>query len=85
MPAGEVDSLLTQAADCAEGECSVDEVSDLLLVLKGQQKDLYSRVQQAKDTISTLETVNEKSDREVDEVRETVRHLPRLPARSQGQ
>ena len=78
MAQDDVDSLLNKAEQCADGECSVDEVSELLSVLKQQQKELYSRVQQVKETVSALEHVNEKPEREVDEVRETVRALFRV-------
>lgn len=78
MPQEEVDTLLTKAGDCAEGECSVDEVADLLDILKGQQKELYSRVQTVKEMINQLEHVNAKDDRKVDEVRETVRAIFRV-------
>ncbi|CAB9517347.1 expressed unknown protein [Seminavis robusta] len=78
MAPDDVDSVLSKAEDCSEGECSVDEVSELLSILKGQQKELYSRVQTLKETIYTLEHVNEKDAREVDEVRETVRAIYRI-------
>ena len=78
MAQDEVDSLLSKAAGCAEGECSIDEVSELLSILKAQQKELYSRVQRVKDAVDVLEHVNEKDDRKVDEVRETVRALFRV-------
>ena len=57
MAQDDVDSLLTKAGDCAEGECSIDDVSELLSILKGQQKELYSRVQELKETINKLEGV----------------------------
>ena len=78
MAPDDVDSLLSKAGSCAEGECSVDEVGELLDVLKGQQKELYSRVQTLKETIYKLEHVNEKDNRKVDEVRETVRAIYRV-------
>lgn len=74
----DVESLLTKAEDCAEGECSIDEVEDLLAVLKSQQKELQSRVETLKETIISLENVNKKDERKVDEVRETVRAIFRI-------
>ena len=69
---------MTHAEDCAEGECSLDEVADLIGVLKGQQKELSTRVDQIKKMIGELEHVNEKDSRKVDEVRETIRALYRV-------
>jgi chromosome segregation ATPase len=78
MAQEDVDSLLSKAGNCADGECSIDEVDELLSILKQQQKELYSRVQQVKETINQLEHVNQKDERKVDEVRETVRALFRV-------
>ena len=69
---------MKHADECAEGECSIDEVSDLIDVLKAQQKELSARVDQVREMIQTLEHVNEKDDRKVDEIRETVRALFRV-------
>ena len=78
LPQEEVESLLTKAGDCADGECSIDEVADLLNVLKSQQKELQNRVEELKKTIESLEKVNQKDSRQVDEVRETVRAIYRI-------
>jgi FtsZ-binding cell division protein ZapB len=78
MSQGETDNLLKTANGCAEGECSLDDVSELISVLKEQQKELSDRVQKVRKTISDLKHVNEKDDRKVDEVRETVRALFRV-------
>ena len=37
-----------KANGCANGECSLDEVADLIDTLKVQQKELSERVQQVK-------------------------------------
>jgi polyhydroxyalkanoate synthesis regulator phasin len=78
MTKEETEKLLTHATDCAEGECSLDEVQDLIDVLKAQQKELYDRVQEIRDMVSSLEIVNTKDARKVDEVRETVRAIYRI-------
>lgn len=78
MTPEETERILSQATDCAEGECSVDEVGDLISVLKEQQKDLYERVEQVRNMIKSLEIVNQKDKRKVDEVRETVRAIYRV-------
>jgi len=78
MTPEETETLMTKATECAEGECSVDEVGDLIEVLKGQQKELANRVDQIRKMIKDLEGVNEADDRKVDEIRETVRALYRV-------
>jgi archaellum component FlaC len=79
MSQGETETLLKTANDCAGGgECSLDDVSELISVLKEQQKDLSDRVQKVRKRINDLNHVNEKDDRKVDEVRETVRALFRV-------
>jgi hypothetical protein len=78
MSQAESEKILQQAGDCAEGECSLDEVEDLIAVLQEQQKELNSRVSKVKEMIKTLELMNDKEDRKVDEVRETVRALFRV-------
>jgi hypothetical protein len=79
MTQEETEKLLGQATDCAEGECSLDEVADLIDILKGQQKELAARVESIKKMVDDLEKVNAKGDaRKVDEVRETIRALYRV-------
>jgi len=78
MTPEEQDALIAQANGCTDGECSLDEVNELIQVLKEQQKELYARVIEVKSVIKTLESVNEKENRQVDEVRETVRALYRI-------
>lgn len=78
MTPEEAEIVLKKAGDCADGECTVDEVSDLIAVLKGQQKEIYERLVDVKKTIYDLEHVNVKADRQTDEVKETVRALFRI-------
>jgi hypothetical protein len=78
MSHDETETLMKTANNCAEGECSLEVVSELISVLKEQQKELSARVQKVKMTIRDLEHVNEKDDRKVDEVRETVRAIFRV-------
>jgi hypothetical protein len=78
MTVQEADTLFKQATDCAEGECSLDEVGDLIDVFKGQQKELSSRVDELRKMIKSLEDINDKDDRKVDQIRETVRALFRV-------
>ena len=78
MTASETETLMKTANDCAEGECSLDDVDELISVLQQQQKELSARVEDVKSMISQLESMNRDDDRKVDEVRETVRALFRI-------
>jgi hypothetical protein len=78
MTQEETESLMKQAVQCSEGECSLDEVGDLIGTLKVQQKELSDRVEEVRKMIETLEHMNAKDDRKVDEVRETVRAIYRV-------
>jgi hypothetical protein len=78
ISAEETENIIIKASDCAEGECSVDEVSDLIDVLRSQQKELSMRVEEVDKMIKSLKNVNSQDVREVDEVRETVRALFRV-------
>jgi hypothetical protein len=79
MSQEETDSIMTKAEDCVAGECSLDQIDELIDLLKGQQKELYDRVTQVKEMVQTLENVNQKTDgRSVDEIRETVRAIFRV-------
>jgi hypothetical protein len=78
MTASETETLMKTANDCAEGECSLDDVSELISVLQHQQKELDTRVKEVKQMIVQLEGMNQSDDRKVDEVRETVRALFRV-------
>ena len=78
MSADEAETVMKHATDCADGECSLDEVEDLIDLLKAQQKELADRVATVKSMIATLESTNAKPDRKTDEVRETIRALYRV-------
>ena len=78
MSQDETDSIISKANDCVEGECSLDEVDELIGVLKDQQKELYDRVEDIRSMVKSLETVNSQDDREVDQIRETVRAIFRV-------
>ena len=80
MTAEEMEKVLASATECSEGECSVDEVGDLVGILLTQQKDLNDRIKQIGTMIKSLEVLNEKSDNR-DEVRENVRAIMRVFSR----
>ena len=78
MTVAEVDAIITEAEACAEGECALDEVENLINNLQGQQSSLSKRIEEIGGLIKDLEHVNGKDDRPVDEVRETVRAIFRI-------
>jgi hypothetical protein len=41
----ETASILQSATDCAEGECSIDDVSELIAELKEQEKEMQVRLE----------------------------------------
>ena len=69
---------MKHATDCYEGECSIDEVDDLIGALQSQQKELSVRLDDIRSMIKSLEIINGKDERAVDEVRETVRAIYRV-------
>ena len=83
MSTEELDKLINTAVDCSEGECSVDEVGDLVQILQGQQKELNGRIQEIGNMVKSLEAMNKKGAGR-DEVRETVRAIMRVFAKSDG-
>jgi len=78
MTQEETEAIMNKADSCAEGECSIDDVTELIAILKEQQKEIYDRLIDIKASVKSLEAVNEKDDRKVDEVRDTVRALFRV-------
>merc|ERR1711935_1037273 len=58
--------------DCAGGECTVDDVNDLLVDLREQKKQMESRLQMIDVMVSKLTSANDDSAREVDGVRQLV-------------
>ncbi|CAB9517348.1 expressed unknown protein [Seminavis robusta] len=74
----ETDAILKVASECAEGECSIDEVAGLVGDLKEQQQILERRMSKIMTMIAHLEHVNEKEDRQTDEVRQFVKDMLRV-------
>jgi len=74
----ETTEIMQKSIDCAEGECSIEDVENLLNDLKEQQKVLTARLEEVTQMIESLGSVNKHEKREVDEVRETVRAIARL-------
>ena len=69
---------MKHASDCANGECSVDEVGELLAVLKDTEKELEDRLERIMNMVSHLQHLNEKDERQQDEVRAFVKDLLRV-------
>lgn len=78
MTPEETETIMNKADSCAEGECTIDDVTELIAILKEQQKEIYDRLIDIKASVKSLEAVNESDERKVDEVRETVRSLFRV-------
>jgi hypothetical protein len=74
----EVDAIMQSATECAEGECSIEDVDELLLELKEQEKVLEGRLETIMNMINHLQHVNEKEERQTDEVRAFVKDMLRV-------
>ena len=74
----DVDALFEKGKECMDAECDVSSVTNLLEHLKYQEKELTDRVAEISKIVDVLEGSNLKSDREVDEIRETVRAIYRV-------
>lgn len=72
---------MQSAADCADGECSVDDVSQLVSELQEQKKVLQTRLDKIMNMIADLQHVNQKESRKTDEVRTLVRDMLRVFSR----
>jgi len=71
----ETQVLLDSANDCAEGECSVDDVSQFINELKEQQVGMTRRMEEIMNLVSNLQKLNQKKTRDKDEIRAYVRDL----------
>ena len=74
----ETEAMMKAAKQCADGECSVDQISDLAKELKDQQGEMEERLKKVKAMIEKLEHLNEKAERKPDEVRNFVRDMLRV-------
>jgi len=71
-------NVLNKSTECIESECSIDEVDELLTVLKDTEKELEVRLEKIMNTISHLQHINEKEERKTDEVRAFVQDMLRV-------
>lgn len=69
---------MQSAHDCAEGECSVDDVSGLIFELKEQQKEMNTRLEEMMNMVSHLQHLNDSKKREKEDIRAYVKDLLRV-------
>mmetsp|Transcript_16351 Transcript_16351/g.23979 ORF Transcript_16351/g.23979 Transcript_16351/m.23979 type:complete len:131 (+) Transcript_16351:93-485(+) len=69
----ETNAIMSQSIECSEGECSVEDVNNLIGDLKHQKGELDERLVTVTKLIDQLRTENQKEDRPVNEVRETIK------------
>lgn len=78
MSEEETEAILNHAKECVDSECSIDEVDDLLQVLKSTETELEQRLEQVMNMIGHLQHINEKEERKTDEVRAFVKDMLRV-------
>mmetsp|Transcript_38131 Transcript_38131/g.92754 ORF Transcript_38131/g.92754 Transcript_38131/m.92754 type:complete len:158 (-) Transcript_38131:410-883(-) len=78
MSEEETETVLNHARECLDAECPIDEVDDLVNVLKTTESELQGRLEQVMNMISTLQHLNEKEERKTDEVRAFVSDMLRV-------
>ena len=78
MTEEETKSILQSAHDCADGECSLDDVSELVSELKQQERLLTARVESIMNMIADLQELNQKDGRKTDDVRAFVSDMLRV-------
>lgn len=74
----ETNQIVQKADDCAGGECSVEDVSTLLIDLREQEATLKTRLDEISKTVMALDKVNSQEERPVNEIRETIRAIMRI-------
>lgn len=85
MTESEITAILDQAHECAEGECAVDDVEDLISELKTQQKVLSERLDTIMNAVAVLQAANDSSDRKTDDVRALIKDVMRVFSTEKGQ
>ena len=74
----QTDVILQTAHDCAEGECSVDDVDGLIAELHEQQTEMTNRLEEIMNMVAHLQKLNDKEMRKKDEIRQYVKDLLRV-------
>lgn len=80
----DTNSIIEKAQTCAEGECSIDDVSGLIAELKDQQHEMSTRLEEIMNMVAHLQTANEGSKRKKDDIRAYVKDLLRVFDNSSG-
>lgn len=75
---------MQSSLDCAEGECSIDDVSDLIVDLKAQHKEMTARMEDIMNMVGHLQTMNKADQRKKDSVSQYVKDLLRVFDTSKG-
>lgn len=81
MTKEDTDALFKKANAVVDStSCTKEDVDELVTTLQLQQKELYQKIDQMKNMVNKLQTMNaaENDSRKVDEVRETIRALYRV-------
>jgi hypothetical protein len=78
MSDAETTALLEKAEGCMGDECTLDEVDELLTLLKDTQSSLEGRLNTVMNMIGTLQNLNEADERKTDEVRAFVQDMLRV-------
>lgn len=74
----ETNAIIEKAHDCAEGECSIDDVSGLIAELKDQQHQMMERMEEMMNMVAHLQKINSHEQRKKDDVKAYVRDLLRV-------
>eukprot|EP01083_Nonionella_stella_P054268 143321_1 len=61
----ETEKVMQSAVDCVEGECSIDDVGELVFELKEQQKEMNTRLEEIMNMVAHLQQLNSKEKRKV--------------------
>lgn len=78
MTEDEITAILDKAHGCVESECAVNDVDDLIVELKDQQKVLQARLENIMNVVAHLQAANAKQDRKTDDVRALVKDMLRV-------
>jgi len=78
MTEEETAAIFKKSNDCIESECSLEEVDELLSVLKNTEKELQGRLEDIMNMVAHLQHINEKEERKTDEVRQFVQDMLRV-------
>jgi hypothetical protein len=74
----ETNALMSKGEDCAAGECSIDDVAELIAELKETEKALEERLEKIMNMVGHLQHINEKEERKTDDVRQFVKDMLRV-------